>query len=299
MSVPLPYPWFGGKRRAASIIWQRLGQVDNYVEPFLGAGSIVLLRPVGAPHTVRETVNDKDGYVCNFWRSVQYDPEAVANAAERMTCEIEVNAWHGYLRDQRDAFALKLKENPYFFDAQIAGAWVHGIRLWIGSHYADAKGYRLPKMDGANRRLPLDLKRILGIHERVKRLRVMCGDWSRCVTDAVLDCGTYATVDKITGLVLDPPYNVGCEAYASGLGSEVYDKVVDWVLANYQNKRLRIALCGYEGMFTPPDGWQTVNWSTQGGYAATEAALDRIDAERVWFSPNCLIPETGTQEALF
>lgn len=30
-----PFPWFGGKSRAADIIWQRLGaDVINFVEPF-------------------------------------------------------------------------------------------------------------------------------------------------------------------------------------------------------------------------------------------------------------------------
>ena len=32
-----PFPWFGGKSRAASIIWQRFGNVRNYVEPFAGS----------------------------------------------------------------------------------------------------------------------------------------------------------------------------------------------------------------------------------------------------------------------
>lgn len=29
-----PFPWFGGKSRAASLIWDRLGKCANYVEPF-------------------------------------------------------------------------------------------------------------------------------------------------------------------------------------------------------------------------------------------------------------------------
>lgn len=31
-----PFPWFGGKSRAADVVWQALGNVDNYVEPFAG-----------------------------------------------------------------------------------------------------------------------------------------------------------------------------------------------------------------------------------------------------------------------
>lgn len=29
-----PFPWFGGKRRVAPIVWERLGNVDVYCEPF-------------------------------------------------------------------------------------------------------------------------------------------------------------------------------------------------------------------------------------------------------------------------
>jgi DNA adenine methylase len=51
-----PRPWFGGKSRAADLVWSRLGDVPNYVEPFFGSGAILLARP----HEPRiETVNDR------------------------------------------------------------------------------------------------------------------------------------------------------------------------------------------------------------------------------------------------
>ena len=36
MTKPLaaPFPYFGGKRRAAPIIWEALGDPGGYVEPF-------------------------------------------------------------------------------------------------------------------------------------------------------------------------------------------------------------------------------------------------------------------------
>lgn len=36
-----PFPWFGGKSRAAHLVWERFGAVGNYVEPF--AGSLAVL----------------------------------------------------------------------------------------------------------------------------------------------------------------------------------------------------------------------------------------------------------------
>jgi site-specific DNA-adenine methylase len=37
-----PFPWFGGKSRAAKLIWSRLGDVPNYVEPFAGSLAVLL-----------------------------------------------------------------------------------------------------------------------------------------------------------------------------------------------------------------------------------------------------------------
>lgn len=36
-----PFPWFGGKSRIAATVWEALGDVPNYVEPFFGSGAAV------------------------------------------------------------------------------------------------------------------------------------------------------------------------------------------------------------------------------------------------------------------
>ena len=79
MSLSAPFPWFGGKSRAASLIWERLGDVPNYVEPFFGSGAVLLNRPTDPGI---ETVNDKDGFVANTWRAIAADPDAVAHWAD-------------------------------------------------------------------------------------------------------------------------------------------------------------------------------------------------------------------------
>jgi hypothetical protein len=35
-----PFPWFGGKRKVASLVWERLGEVKHYIEPFFGGGTV-------------------------------------------------------------------------------------------------------------------------------------------------------------------------------------------------------------------------------------------------------------------
>jgi site-specific DNA-adenine methylase len=31
-----PFPYAGGKSTVADLVWERFGDVDNYVEPFMG-----------------------------------------------------------------------------------------------------------------------------------------------------------------------------------------------------------------------------------------------------------------------
>lgn len=49
MTLVAPFPYFGGKRRAAPMIWPRLGDTPNYIEPFAGSLAVLLARPQGLP----------------------------------------------------------------------------------------------------------------------------------------------------------------------------------------------------------------------------------------------------------
>lgn len=125
-----PFPWFGGKSRAAALCWQAFGaDVANYVEPFAGSLAVLLARP-GEPRI--ETVNDLDAMVANFWRAVSFAPDAVAAAADWPVNEADLHARHLWLVQQAE-FRERMKTDPEYFDAKIAGWWVWGISQWIGS----------------------------------------------------------------------------------------------------------------------------------------------------------------------
>ena len=66
-----PFPYFGGKSKAAPLVWERFGDVANYVEPFAGSLAVLLSRPSDHTHA-KERVNDKDGYISNFWRALAF-----------------------------------------------------------------------------------------------------------------------------------------------------------------------------------------------------------------------------------
>lgn len=76
-TLAAPFPYFGGKRRAAPIIWGALGDPSGYVEPFAGSAAVLLARPAFKGRRV-ETINDADGWLINTWRAIQLRPSEVA-----------------------------------------------------------------------------------------------------------------------------------------------------------------------------------------------------------------------------
>jgi hypothetical protein len=113
-------------------VWERLGDPDNFIEPFFGSGAMTLAR---TSHPRKETINDIDCYVSNFWRSVQWAPDAVAEHADWPVNEVDLRARHGWLVNDPaiTEFQARLLKDPKYFDPMIAGWWVWGLCQWIGS----------------------------------------------------------------------------------------------------------------------------------------------------------------------
>ena len=134
-----PFPWFGGKSRVADLVWSRLGDVDTYNEPFAGSLAVLLERP----HPPRiETVNDLDCYLSNFWRALQHAPDEVAKHADWPVNEADLHARHRWLVEVARRTAERVMKEPDFYDAKIAGWWVWGQCLWIGSGWCQSPHIR-------------------------------------------------------------------------------------------------------------------------------------------------------------
>lgn len=320
-----PFPWFGGKSRAADLIWERFGNVPNYVEPFAGSLAVLLARP-SAPRV--ETVNDLDCYLANFWRALQADPGAVAHHADGPVNEADLHARHQWLV-KRVEFQERMKTDPEYFDVKIAGWWVWGLCLWIGTGWCDAtNAEKIPNLTsgfgegtGLHRKLPhlstegtgdTESSRTprqapsistpgTGIHasgihasgihaylsllaQRLRRVRVVCGDWRRVTTPAV------TSGIGLTGVLLDPPYDDVSDGIYSHGGVELSQAVRDWAVYRGDDPDMRIALCGYEGEHEMPDSWECVGWKAQGGYGSQRKDGENVNRkrERIWFSPHCL-----------
>ena len=294
-----PFPWFGGKRRVAPIVWRALGDVRGYVEPFAGSLAVLLQRP-GESFGV-ETVNDKDAYVANFFRALQHAPDEVARYADSPVNECDLFARHLWLVNTGRERIAALESDPDHFDAKVAGWWVWGVCAWIGSGWCSGKGpWQLPHLGdpgrGVNRKLPhlgdpgrgyvrteAVYEWMNGLAARLRRVRVCCGDWSRVVTPSVLRGGGYPC-----GVFLDPPYETGGENYSTG-GEGIAAKVREWALEHGSDRRLRIVLCGYDGEGDMPGDWHCHGYSATGAYVGKGAtAQENRHRERLWFSPHCL-----------
>jgi site-specific DNA-adenine methylase len=125
------------------------------------------------------------------------------------------------------------------------------------------------------------------LSDRLRRVRVCCGDWKRILGPAPTTCiGT-------TAIFLDPPYAVEDRSDVYGEESrDVAHDVREWAVANGENPELRIALCGYDTEHKMPSSWTQVEWKTNGGFANQSKERTRgqenADRERIWFSPHCL-----------
>ena len=149
-----PWPWFGGKSDAAPFVWDALGDVAHYVEPFAGSLAVLLRRPHEANRTYySETVNDLDGLLCNAWRSMAMSPDAMADAASWPVCEADLHARHLALVRWRESRSLeRLMADPAWHDPRMAGWWAWGQSCWIGSGWCSGTGPWIVGADGTIRR---------------------------------------------------------------------------------------------------------------------------------------------------
>lgn len=325
MELRAPFPYFGGKRTVAHLVWDGLGDVAHYVEPFFGSGAVLLNRP----HKAKcETVNDMDGLLANFWRAVRSAPDDVAHHAAWPVNEADLHARHLWLVNQREGITARLMADPDWHDAKAAGWWAWGASCWIGGGWCSGEGpwqavggefvdtrqtgdtgrgvnRQLPHLSdtgvGVNRKLPhlggtgreAFLRDWFGeLAERLHDTRVACGDWSRVCGPSVLRCAR-----GICGVFLDPPYDQTMRADVYAMETPVAGDVREWCAANGDNPALRIVLAGYDGEHNAlvALGWRVTAWKAAGGFGNQSEKTGRENAakERLWFSPHCLDAKQG------
>lgn len=329
-----PFPYFGGKHRAAERIWRALGDPGGYVEPFAGSAAVLLARPKFNGRRV-ETINDADGWLVNTWRAIQLSPDKVAAHAYGPVTEIDYHARLAWLQERRtDGLVSWLEGDPEAHDAKAAGWWLYVMACGIGDPFGPGpwrvvdgrlvdtrklphlcntgKGINrgLPHLGnagrGINRELPhhgdagQGINRKLPHHgdtwreqlaawmralaNRLARVRITCGDWTRVTTPSVLRA---TAGNPITGVFLDPPYATSGDLYPATTDTSVATQVRDWAAEN--GHKYRIVLCGYDDEH---DDLLAHGWTREAGKAGRGAGYSSNPLngrrERLWLSPACI-----------
>ncbi len=298
-----PFPYFGGKSKVASVVWEALGDVKFYLEPFCGSAAVLLKRP--SNHTGKhEIINDKDCMISNFWRSVKADPEAVAKYADFPVSHADQQARHRWLMDSEQGMTMRdnILVDPDFYDAKVAGYWVYGASCWIASGWCsgnDTYSIKIPTLRGlrgihgghGQHGLVRDYTCLPGLNVWVQELSarlyqviILCGDWKQGFR-------TPSIIKDNCGVFLDPPYSDKAERHNNLYTEEninVAHEVRAWCIEN--ERVCRIVLAGYAGEHDALEhrGWSVSSWKSQGGYE-TQGVEEPTNChrERLWLSPLC------------
>lgn len=309
-----PFPYFGVKATIAPSVWETFGQVKNYVEPFAGTAAVLL--QASFPTKRKETLNDVDGFVVNFFRAVKADPEGVATMADHPVTAVDLYARDRQLNELRGTLTTKLCQDPHYCDAQAAGWWCYCMCAAIRpDQVCNGKlSLRLPDLGsngggkGINRRVPLPkVGKPHGINglaignypnrsefiktwmkylsTRLRDVRVTCSDWTTVLSPAV------TTQIGLTAVFLDPPYEKGDMSYgAGGMGQGIAKAVQAWCIENGNNPLFKLVLCGRcdEHDVLLAHGWRSQGWIANKGFAKNGGHKE----EKLWLSPHCINKQT-------
>jgi len=320
-----PFPYFGAKSSVADIVWKSLGQPKHYIEPFFGSGAVLLARPDYDPTKYVETINDKDGSVSNVWRSLQADPDEVAKWCDWPVNHADLSARKMRLIENEGRLLENLIADETWYDAKMAGYWIWAACCWIGSgltrigkipRIADTgvgvhSIGQIPHLTSAGMgvhkigqipHLGDDNKSVQGIYneniykwfrqlsERLRYVRVVCGDWKRVCG------GDWQDGFGDVGIFFDPPYAVEDRAKLYHCEDKIFvaNEVRQWCIERGSKPTYRIVLAGYEEHNELADnGWTPHYWKTFGGYGnlarnnGNSRGKDNRHREVLWFSPHC------------
>ena len=137
---------------------------------------------------------------------------------------------------------------------------------------------------------------ILWLHHRLRRVIVLCGDWTSCVTPTYLVHNDER--QRPAAVFLDPPYKTAKQmkskyGIADAEADDVATAAYQWAVRQADDPRFRIAFCCHEGDFPLPDGWTAQTDEFKGIRRADRRAANR---DCVMFSPACFPQGHGPEQ---
>lgn len=292
-NLKAPFPYFGGKTMIAETVWQYLGDVKQYIEPFFGSGAVLLKRPPTKHEKIYEIVNDKDGFIANVWRSIIFSPDEVARWCDWPVNHADLNARRKALLASEVRLIEGLQNDPEWHDPKMAGYWVWAASCWIGSGLTNLTAIPdLYRDKGVQSGTTGVYQWMALLQARLRKVKVVCGDWTRVCG------GNWQDKNKPVGMFFDPPYATqGRDTAIYHHDSMTVGKAVEaWVRERGNNPNYRIVVSGYDDEYATlvDQGWRCVSWSANGGYANRKSrGMENRHRERLYISPHCEFPDAA------
>lgn len=312
--LPAPFPYPGGKRNAARTVWNALGDPGCYIEPFCGSCAMLLGRPAfsGARH---EVVNDADGLLINALRCIKFDPEGIVREAFLPVSEVDMHARAAFLARWKESKPVQLLEgDPNYYDLCAGAYWIYVMCTSIFQPFGgpwNIVGRRLIKTSstsyGISRAIPcigspqMGLLRnmprmpdesrsdkavtyLRALQERLERVQITAGDWTRVLSHGVLR-RTEGTTG--TAVFLDPPYKSAKNKTYRVDSDALASKVLDWC-KEQTDSDLMLVIAGYDDDNDEllDYGWRKISSIGGQGNAHSSNPLNGR-REKLWLSPQC------------
>lgn len=244
--VNSPIKWVGGKSRLRKKIISLIPQHSCYVEVFGGAAWVLFGKPLSGV----EVLNDIDGELINFFRTIRTTPEEFLQAFE---FELVSREEFERLKNLDTSTLSQIQRARRFYYLIMAG--------WGGE--LNYPRFQTSITDGGHgNRLIGALKylrdRITPVHERLKTVIIENLDWKDCVS-------RYDNAETV--FYIDPPYPANGVNYYHNMKSwEDHQELADtlarakgkWILSSYDRPEVRemyekfsiVSVEAYSGMRT-------------------------------------------------
>lgn len=191
---------------------------------------MLLNRPNYEPTTMVETINDKDGFISNVWRSLKFSPEKTAEYADWPVNHADLSARKRWLISKEKHLLENLIIDDEWHDPKAAGYWIWAASCWIGSG--------LTKGNQGNPRPQLSSEQGITICKRPN-----VADVGRGISVNSL-AGNQGVIGKIPKLDGIPGVNaIGQIPYISR-GIAVNPNIYDWFASLQQRLRYVQVVCG-------------------------------------------------------
>lgn len=286
------FVWYGGKSKIAPLVWQFFDpRVPAYVEPFAGSAAVLIHRPYYSDKFF-ELINDNDGFVVNYFRSIKFDAEKVAEFARKPRYHDELDAVRKYMHDYSFSLANQVRSDLKYYDAEIAGYWVWGLALHVQTEMTSKAHQKRPTLHRQGilaKGFDID-KEFELLACRLSSVDVHHGDWKKILSGYTLKKTKHEY--GITAVFLDPPYRMlGRTRVYDQEDNDASDEARAWCKKNGDDPLLRIILCGYgdEHQELESLGWTTQKWKGE----AFTSGNDNYMKETMWISPHCVRQEVS------